>query len=118
MGSATTHTLPAAAIKGNGNGSGRLGVPMSAFAEDITFAKYAHTKESGHKETWPEIAHRQASHVDRPYLPHLEDRIRARIEARQLIPGGRYLYAAGRRYHAISNCYMYDVEDSKEDWGR
>lgn len=35
---------------------------------------------------------------------------------RKFIPGGRYLYAAGRPYHAISNCFAFRAEDSREGW--
>lgn len=70
-------------------------------------------------ETWPEVAERVATCVLKPYLPHLVEPCRRMIENRQLMPGGRYLYAAGRRFPQISNCFLLAcLEDSRQEWGR
>lgn len=91
--------------------------PMSSFADTIFKAKYAH-QVNGRAEEWPETAARQAGCVVRPYLPDLEDRIRQKIEERKLMPGGRYLYAAGRKYPQVNNCFLFSAEDMREGWGR
>lgn len=39
------------------------------------------------------------------------------IEQMKFIPGGRYLYYAGRPVHAYSNCFLLRAEeDTREDW--
>ena len=37
---------------------------------------------------------------------------------REFIPGGRYLYAAGRPLHPIKNCFAMTAEDSREGWAK
>lgn len=86
------------------------------FAVTTVRNKYAHTKKSGYKESWQEISARVAAAVVRPYLPHLESAAYRLILQRKLMPGGRYLYAAGRRFPQISNCFLYRAEDSREGW--
>ena len=35
----------------------------------------------------------------------------------KFIPGGRYLYYAGRPFKALNNCFLLKAEvDSREDW--
>lgn len=74
------------------------------FASTTVRNKYAHTKKSGYKESWQEISARVAAAVVRPYLPHLESAAYRLILQRKLMPGGRYLYASGRRFPQIANC--------------
>jgi ribonucleoside-diphosphate reductase alpha chain len=38
------------------------------------------------------------------------------IADRKFLPGGRYLYAAGRDMHQVNNCLLLHVEDSREGW--
>lgn len=91
---------------------------MSVFAQTIMLQKYSHTKENGEKESWGEIAER----VSRSVLSAVgatEDHIKATaqlIADRKFIPGGRYLYAAGRPFHQVQNCLLMRVEDSREGW--
>jgi ribonucleoside-diphosphate reductase alpha chain len=35
---------------------------------------------------------------------------------RKFIPGGRYLYSAGRPLHQTNNCFLFKAEDSREGW--
>lgn len=90
---------------------------MSHFAQTIINSKYAHTKPSGHKETWPEIAKRVAHSVMDPFMPDLANRVEKLIVERKFMPGGRYLYTAGRRYPQINNCFLGIIQDdSRECW--
>lgn len=94
----------------------RANQEMSHFAQTILDGKYAHTKPSGHKESWPEIARRVPySVMSKAATPRIE-RVREFIEARQIMPGGRYLYAAGRRFPQINNCFLFIAEDTREGW--
>jgi ribonucleoside-diphosphate reductase alpha chain len=106
-----------------GNSQGRAMIPvsntsgeMSAFARTIYQNKYAH-EVNGRKEEWPETARRVADAVVKPHMPHLTDRIARLIEDRKFMPGGRYLYAAGRRFPQVNNCFLFFADDSREGWG-
>ncbi len=89
---------------------------MSEFARTTINNKYAHTKPSGHKESWSEIAERQVEFVIKPFFPHLAKTAKRFIEQRKVMPGGRYLNSAGRGWPQINNCYLYRAEDSREGW--
>lgn len=85
--------------------------PMSTFAQTIYAQKY---QQPG--EEWPDTAYRVASNVMGPYLPELVDEVTQLITERKFMPGGRYLYAAGKPVHQTQNCLLMDVEDSREGW--
>lgn len=92
---------------------------FSSFARAIIEQRYAHQiPNENRKETWPEIAHRVATHVmkavDAPKA--LVREVEIAIAERKFMPGGRYLYAAGRPYHQVQNCLLMTVEDSREGW--
>lgn len=76
---------------------------MSTFAHTILNNKYAQ-QVNGRKETWEEVAHRVSRSVVHPYLPHLTEKIQKLIAERKFMPGGRYLYSAGRSYNQTNNC--------------
>lgn len=40
------------------------------------------------------------------------------VASRAFMPGGRYLYAAGRAYHQVNSCFMFRAEDTREGWAR
>lgn len=94
---------------------------MSKFAETVYKSKYAWKNERGEPvETWPDTARRVVSNVlgvlnyqpgDREF-----DRLQRLITERKFMPGGRYLYAAGRGLHMVNNCLMCRAEDSREGW--
>jgi ribonucleoside-diphosphate reductase alpha chain len=89
---------------------------IGAFAQTIINDKYSHTLPGGRKETWDEVAERQGLCVVQPYLPELVSRVTEAVRSRKFLPGGRYLYAAGRRYHAVNNCFLFRAQDSREGW--
>jgi ribonucleoside-diphosphate reductase alpha chain len=94
------------------------GHKMGDFARTILENKnYAHEKRSGRREEWSEVAARVVSNVVLPYLPDLAPRIQRLIEERKFLPGGRYLYASGRKYPQINNCFLLRAHDSREGWG-
>lgn len=89
---------------------------LSNFAQTVLDHKYAHIKEDGTKETWEDIAYRVASNVVGPYYPDDVEAIAGLIQSRRLMPGGRYLYATGQKFHQTQNCLLLTVEDSREGW--
>lgn len=40
------------------------------------------------------------------------------ISTRKFIPGGRYLYSAGREIPQTTNCFLLKAEDTREGWGQ
>lgn len=91
------------------------------FAYGIYKQKYAHPGEE-----WPDTARRVASNVmgalpdtlgaQHAELGDAEERVRALIERREFLPGGRYLYASGRGLHQTQNCLLLRAEDTREGW--
>jgi ribonucleoside-diphosphate reductase alpha chain len=89
---------------------------FSAFANTIFQQKYAHTVD-GRKETWQEAARRLTNHIVRPYLDtYIADEIEQAIADRKFMPGGRYIYAAGRQFNQVNNCFLFTVDDSRQGW--
>lgn len=94
----------------------------SKFSEDIFNAKYAHEGS----ETWEKLASQVAHDVvggalyDRLPLETVHElvgEIYKIIRDMKFIPGGRYLYYAGRPNKFYNNCYLLRAEeDTREDW--
>ena len=86
----------------------------SKFSEDIFKQKYAH--QDCH--TWAALAKTLVNDVCGDLLP--KDEVADLIEIvtdLKFIPGGRYLYYAGRPSKFFNNCYLLKAEeDSREDW--
>lgn len=85
-----------------------------SFAHSIYKQKYAHPGED-----WFATADR-AVHFPMSAVG-LEDsdsayRLKGLVRQRMFIPGGRYLYAAGRGLHQVQNCALYRAEDTREGW--
>lgn len=95
-----------------------LPLEMSAFATDVMNHKYAHAKKDGTKETWADISRRVPKFVFGAVdaKKSLVEEVAHRIDTRQFLPGGRYLYAAGRPFHQVQNCLLLRAEDSREGW--
>jgi ribonucleoside-diphosphate reductase alpha chain len=86
----------------------------SKFSEDIFKQKYAH--QGCH--TWADLAKTLVDDVCGEFLPkdELKD-LTEIITNLQFIPGGRYLYYAGRPSKFFNNCYLLKAEeDSRQDW--
>ena len=97
------------AFKSNNN-------PMfrSKFSEDIFKFKYAHDG----CETWADLSRTLVEDVCSDHMTK-EDRsqLKKYITELKFIPGGRYLYYAGRPNKFFNNCYLLKAEeDSREDW--
>ena len=86
----------------------------SKFSEDIFKQKYAH--QGCH--TWADLAKTLVDDVCGEFLPKDElDDLTEIITNLQFIPGGRYLYYAGRPSKFFNSCYLLKAEeDSRQDW--
>jgi len=86
----------------------------STFAEDIFNQKYRHDG----CETWPDLAYTLVKDVCGGLLRRYElDTLVEYIRDMKFIPGGRYLYYAGRSKKFFNNCYLLRAEeDTREDW--
>jgi ribonucleoside-diphosphate reductase alpha chain len=93
----------------------------TTFAENVFKNKYA----QGEHDTWSDLAERVVEDVcgtrwgTLPALMSEEDRkqLVQYIKNMAFIPGGRYLYYAGRPYKAFNNCYLLRAEeDTREEW--
>lgn len=96
------------AFKSNNN-------PMfrSKFSEDIFNHKYAHDG----CETWADLAKTLVRDVCTEMSPSDAAQLQQYITELKFIPGGRYLYYAGRPNKFFNNCYLLKAEeDTREDW--
>lgn len=86
----------------------------SKFSEDIFNIKYRHTGA----ETWAALSKTLATEVAGDLLS--QDELKTLIQyitEMKFIPGGRYLYYAGRDTKFYNNCYLLrSEEDTREDW--
>ncbi|MBH0113242.1 hypothetical protein I5E68_09820 [Novosphingobium sp. YJ-S2-02] len=86
----------------------------SEFARTIFNQKYRH--ESA--DTWDELADTLATDVCARHMP-IGDiaQLAQYIADMKFIPGGRYLYYAGRARKFFNNCFIFKSrEDTREDW--
>ena len=86
----------------------------SKFSEDIFNHKYRHDG----CETWDQLSDTLVEDVGRDKMTKSEKtQLKKYITEMKFIPGGRYLYYAGRPFKAFNNCYLLrSEEDSREDW--
>ena len=86
----------------------------SKFSEDIFNFKYRHEGA----ETWDALSRTLVDDVCGGTLTKEEvDTLYEYIRDMKFIPGGRYLYYAGRPNKFFNNCYLLRAEeDTREDW--
>ena len=100
---------------------------VDPFRTDIGRRIFQHRYMQGPNDHWGALSRRVVEDVcgtrwgTEPFpLMSLEDRKRLQyyIEQMKFIPGGRYLYYAGRPLHFFNNCFLLKAEeDSREEWG-
>lgn len=85
----------------------------SKFAHDIFLQKYS----MNGTETWADTCERVVNAVCGQLLDSkTKQKILRYMVERKFIPGGRYLYSAGRAFHQVNNCFLFRAEDSREGW--
>lgn len=89
----------------------------ASFAYNVAKLRYLHDVGDT-KETWSDLSKRVSKSVmgavDAP--KELVAKVERAILNREFLPGGRYLYAAGRPYHQTNNCLLLRASDSREGW--
>ena len=83
------------------------------FANDIYLQKYS----LDGAEKWKDTCRRVVTAVCGQLLDtDTQEKIYKLMVERKFIPGGRYLYSAGRPFHQVNNCFLFRAEDSREGW--
>ena len=67
-------------------------------------------------EEWEDTCRRVLNSVAPEMAAWKKVRLLQHMLDRKFIPGGRYLYAAGRDFHQVNNCFLFRAEDSREGW--
>ena len=85
----------------------------SKFANDIYLQKYS----MDGAEKWADTCRRVVTNVCGQLIDtKTQECIIKLMVERKFIPGGRYLYSAGRPLHQVNNCFLFRAEDSREGW--
>mgnify|MGYP003148451489 FL=1 len=86
----------------------------SKFSEDIFKLKYAHEG----CETWASLCETLVEDVmGKETSTDDKDQLVEYMQDLKFIPGGRYLYYAGRSHKFFNNCFLLKAEeDTREDW--
>ena len=83
------------------------------FAHDIYIQKYSLDGQ----ENWSDTCRRVVNAVCGQLLDtKAKEKIFKYMLDRKFIPGGRYLYSAGRSFHQVNNCFLFKAEDTREAW--
>ena len=84
------------------------------FSEDIFNQKYRHENAS----TWAELSRTLVEDVCRDEMTYDEkDELIKYITDLKFVPGGRYLFYAGKKRKFFNNCFLLRAEeDTREDW--
>jgi ribonucleoside-diphosphate reductase alpha chain len=92
---------------------GKFDVFSNKFAQDIYLQKYSMNQQ----ETWEDTCKRVTEAVCNQLVDSkTKEKIFKLMLDRKFIPGGRYLYSAGRPFHQVNNCFLFRAEDSREGW--
>lgn len=93
--------------------SNKFDVFGSKFAQDIYLQKYSLDGQ----ENWSDTCRRVVDNVCGQLIsPDEKEQIYKYMVDRKFVPGGRYLYSAGRAFHQVNNCFLFRAEDSREGW--
>jgi ribonucleoside-diphosphate reductase alpha chain len=91
----------------------KFDVFSNSFSQSIFNQKYSLNGQ----ETWADTSRRVVDAVCGQLLsPDDKEAVYKMIVDRKFIPGGRYLYSAGRPFHQVNNCFLFRAEDSREGW--
>lgn len=87
------------------------------FVNKFSYDRYLQKYSMNQQEKWADTCRRVVTAVTGQLLPaDLQEEIYQFMLDRKFIPGGRYLYSAGRAFHQVNNCFLFRAEDTKESW--
>lgn len=90
---------------------------FDVFSNEFTYNIFKQKYSMNQQESWEDTCKRVVSSVCGQLLPtDLQDEIYQYMVNRKFIPGGRYLYSAGRPFHQVNNCFLFRAHDSREGW--
>lgn len=84
----------------------------NSFSQQIFKQKYS----MNGTENWEDTCKRVVENVCAQLPEETRYKIFKYMLERKFIPAGRYLYATGRPYHQVNNCFLFKVDDSREGW--
>ena len=91
----------------------KFDVFSNQFSQSIFLQKYSMDGQ----ESWEDTCKRTVHAVCGQLLHNkIKEKIFKLMLERKFIPGGRYLYSAGRSFHQVNNCFLFRAEDSREGW--
>jgi ribonucleoside-diphosphate reductase alpha chain len=93
----------------------------TSFAENIYQARYEHPQDLNWTGTARRVTHFPMEALRSRFKGSLmfddaKERIFQATKRRVWLPGGRYLYAAGRDLHQVNNCVLLRCPDDREGW--
>lgn len=95
------------------------------FAHNIYKARYQHPQDGNWSGTARRVAHSVMGALYKPAMGtsvapadimDATERVYQLFNTRRAVPGGRYLYAAGRDLHQVNNCVLLRCPDTREGW--
>lgn len=92
---------------------------FDVWSNSFTYNIYLQKYSMDQQESWSDTCKRIVDSVCGQLLSHEDqEKIYNYMLERKFIPGGRYLYACGRPYHQVNNCFLFRAEDSREGWSQ
>lgn len=90
---------------------------FDVFSNKFTHDTFKQKYSMNGQETWAETCRRVVDAVCSQLLDtESKEKIYKYMLDRKFIPGGRYLYSAGRSFHQVNNCFLFRAEDTREGW--
>lgn len=90
------------------------------FRNSFGFNIFQHKYARYPGQSWSEKAEEIVKDVTENLMPApMQEELSGYVKKFQFMPGGRYIYYAGRPFRAYNNCYLLKAEeDTREEWGR
>lgn len=88
------------------------------FAHSIYSKRYKHPQDRNWRGTAERVIGHPMAAIDGRGVDLRTETLRLmdRVTTREFLPGGRYLYAAGRDFHQVNNCVLLRCPDDREGW--
>lgn len=89
-----------------------------AFRTQLAETIFSHKYKHQNAETWSQLCDTLVEHVMADRVPkEMKNTLAQYMKEMKFLPGGRYIYYAGRAMPFFNNCYLLKAEeDTREDW--